>query len=136
MSGSFPPTLRYRKRKIHTGFLRFRYLDWTKNLSFTVLADLIRASLALHLPAEKSGDGLHELLLGLVERGRAVLGQKQHAAHQIALGHNGRRRADAVAVGRIRRPDGQIAVLIAIAAPQTYAHLAFSKQIRWVSSHI
>ena len=45
VSGSFPPTLRYRKREIHTGFLRFRYLDWTKNLSLTALADLIRASL-------------------------------------------------------------------------------------------
>ena len=30
MSGSFPPTLRYRKREIHKVFLRFRYLDWTK----------------------------------------------------------------------------------------------------------
>ena len=34
----------HRKREIHKVFLRFRCLDWTKNLSLTVLADLIRAS--------------------------------------------------------------------------------------------
>ena len=45
VSGSFPSTLRYRKREIHTVFRRLRYLDWTKNLSLTALADLIRASL-------------------------------------------------------------------------------------------
>ena len=45
MSGSFPPTLRYQKREIHTVFRRFRYLDWTKNLSLTALADLIGGSL-------------------------------------------------------------------------------------------
>ena len=45
VSGSFPPTLRYRKREIHTVFRRFRYLDWPKNLSLTALADLIRGSI-------------------------------------------------------------------------------------------
>ena len=44
VSGSFSPTLRYRKREIHTVFRRFRYLDWPKNLSLTALADLIRVS--------------------------------------------------------------------------------------------
>ena len=44
MSGSFPPTLRYRKQEIHKVFLRFRYLDWTKSLLLTALTDLIRAS--------------------------------------------------------------------------------------------
>ena len=46
VSGSFPPTLRYRKREIHKVFPRFRYLDWSKNLSLTALADLIRASIS------------------------------------------------------------------------------------------
>ena len=36
---------------------------------------------ALHLPSEKARDGLHEPLLRLAERGRAVLAQKQDAAH-------------------------------------------------------
>ena len=44
VSGSFPSTLRHRKWEIHTVFLRFRYLDWTKNLSLTALVDLIRGS--------------------------------------------------------------------------------------------
>ena len=44
VSGSFPPTLQYRKRGIHKVFRRFRYLDWPKNLSLTALADLIRGS--------------------------------------------------------------------------------------------
>ena len=33
--------------RVHTVFHRFRYLDWTKNLSLTVFADLIRGSLNL-----------------------------------------------------------------------------------------
>ena len=45
VSGSFPPTLRYRKREIHKVLLRFRYLDWSKNLSLTALADVVRCSL-------------------------------------------------------------------------------------------
>ena len=45
VSGSFPPTLRYQKRGIHKVFLRFRYLDWSKNLSLTALADVVRCSL-------------------------------------------------------------------------------------------
>ena len=47
MSGYFLPTLRYRKREIHKVFRRFRYLDWSKNLSLTALADLIRGSLVM-----------------------------------------------------------------------------------------
>ena len=39
------------------------------------------ACLALHLPSEKACDGLHEPLLRLAERRRAVLAQKQDAAH-------------------------------------------------------
>ena len=50
VSGSFPSTLRHRKREIHTVFLRFRYLDWTKNLSLTALVDLIRGSSARRAP--------------------------------------------------------------------------------------
>ena len=61
VSGSFSPTLRYRKREIHTVFRRFRYLDWTKNLALTALADLFRGSLDIpcynsvesNLPSEK-----------------------------------------------------------------------------------
>ena len=41
VSGSFPSTLRYRKREIHTVFRPFRYFDWPENLSLTALADLI-----------------------------------------------------------------------------------------------
>ena len=48
VSGSFPPTLRYRKREIHAVFRRFQYLDWPKNLLLTALADLIRASLTVN----------------------------------------------------------------------------------------
>ena len=52
VSRPFPPTLRYRKRRIHQVFRRFRYLDWPKNLSLTALANLIKASLikAIWLP--------------------------------------------------------------------------------------
>ena len=53
VSGSFPPTLRYRKREIHTVFRRFRYLDWPKNLSLTALADLFRGSLDDSILAQK-----------------------------------------------------------------------------------
>ena len=67
----------------------------------------------------------HETLLGLPERRSAVLAQNQNAAHQIPLGHDRSRSADAVSVGRIRRPDGQIAVLIAVAAPQFHQLLQF-----------
>ena len=55
MSESFPPTLRHQKREIHTVFRRFRYLDWSKNLSLTALADLIRASLAKNFNVKCSG---------------------------------------------------------------------------------
>ena len=48
VSGSFSPTLRYRKREIHTVSRRFRYLDWTKNLALTALADLFRGSLVFN----------------------------------------------------------------------------------------
>ena len=48
VSGSFPPTLRYRKREIHKVLLRFRYLDWSKNFSLTVADDVVRCSLLPH----------------------------------------------------------------------------------------
>ncbi len=62
IGGAPVPILPYRKREIHTVFLRFRYFDWPENLSPTALADLIRGSLSPYIsrryrrPAKDSQD--------------------------------------------------------------------------------
>ena len=72
----------------------------------------------LHLTAEKTGHGLHELLLALAELGRAVLQQEHHAAHEIALGDDRRGHADVIPVGGVGRMQQHVAGLMAVAAAQ------------------
>ena len=45
LSGSFPPSVWFKKREIHTGFHRFLNLRLGKNLSLPALAELFRAYL-------------------------------------------------------------------------------------------
>ena len=113
VSGSFPPTLRYRKREIHTVFHRFRCLDWPKNLPPTALADLIRASLAhtLYMPPGKMSIPRRQnrckfradTTLYPLERVGAVLGDEQVGddivADQIPL--RGQHPAAGVVLGRL-----------------------------------
>ena len=53
-SGSFPPSVRFKKREIHTGFHRFLNLRLGNNLSPPALAEWFRASLTTRWsPREK-----------------------------------------------------------------------------------
>ena len=60
--------------------------------------DVPDACLILHLPAQKAGDSLHELLFSFPQRRVLLLKKQHHAAHQVASGQNGGRDAHAVAL--------------------------------------
>lgn len=85
--------------------------------------DILRS--VFHLPAEKSRDGLHQLLFGLRQRRAALLQQQHHAPHQIAFGQDRRRNAQKIALQPIADVDAALAVGVAVDLPGLHQPLQF-----------